>query len=94
MSFAGAAGAIAAHSVIGRRPAPALSSQGTPMRAFGLAALVYLICLLTMFAGWITHIVVCIKAATLASYVFLLAGAVVFPVGAIHGIGCWFHWWG
>jgi hypothetical protein len=38
-------------------------------------------------AAWITHVVVCIKAA---SWIFLLAGAIFAPVGVIHGIGVWF----
>ena len=41
-------------------------------------------------AGWITHIIVCIKSA---SYLLLIAGALIFPVGMIHGIGCWFGAW-
>lgn len=37
--------------------------------------------------AWITHVVVCIKAA---SWILLLFGCIVFPVGVIHGIGVWF----
>lgn len=44
------------------------------------------------FAGWVicawfTHVVVCLKAA---SWGFLLAGAIFFPVGCVHGTGIWF----
>lgn len=39
-----------------------------------------------LIAAWITHIVVCIKTA---SWMLLLTGALVFPVGIIHGIGVW-----
>jgi hypothetical protein len=38
-------------------------------------------------AAWITHVVVCLKTA---SWGFLLAGAIIFPVGIVHGIGIWF----
>jgi hypothetical protein len=41
-------------------------------------------------AAWLTHVIVCIKTA---SYVFLLAGALVAPVGVIHGVGLWFGVW-
>jgi hypothetical protein len=40
-------------------------------------------------AGWITHVVVCLKTA---SWGFLIAGAIFFPIGIIHGIGLWFGW--
>jgi hypothetical protein len=42
---------------------------------------------LTTFAAWLTHVIVCIKAG---SWGFLIAGAIFFPVGIIHGIGLWF----
>lgn len=38
-------------------------------------------------AAWITHVIVCIKAA---AWVLLLFGCIVAPVGVIHGIGVWF----
>lgn len=34
--------------------------------------------------SWITHVITCIKTA---SWVFLLAGAVFFPIGCVHGTG-------
>lgn len=40
--------------------------------------------------GWITHVVVCLKAG---SWGFLIAGAIFAPIGVIHGIGCWFGAW-
>jgi hypothetical protein len=40
-----------------------------------------------VFASWITHIVVCLKTA---SWGFLIAGAIMFPIGVIHGTGLWF----
>jgi len=41
-------------------------------------------------AGWITHIIYCFQQH---EYVLLLAGALIAPVGAIHGWGLWFGWW-
>jgi hypothetical protein len=38
-------------------------------------------------ASWITHIVACLKAA---SWGFLIAGAIFFPVAWVHGTGIWF----
>ena len=34
--------------------------------------------------AWLTHVVTCIKTA---SWVFLLAGAIFFPIGCVHGTG-------
>lgn len=53
-------------------------------------AWIILITLLTLFAAWMTHVIVCIKTA---SYLMLIAGGVVFPAGIIHGIGIWFNVW-
>ena len=50
----------------------------------GLVAIAFMI---TLIAAWITHIVVCLKTA---SWGFLIAGAIFFPVAIIHGIGIWF----
>lgn len=47
--------------------------------------------LLAVFAGWVTHVVTCIQTE---NWVFLIAGAIAAPVGAIHGWGLWFGWWG
>jgi hypothetical protein len=41
----------------------------------------------TMIAAWVTHVVVCIKTA---SWALLFIGAIIFPVGIVHGIGYWF----
>ena len=54
---------------------------------------------LTILAGWITHIVICIQAivagtAVSVNYALLLAaGAFIPPLGAVHGIGSWFGAW-
>lgn len=36
---------------------------------------------------WFTHVIVCIKTS---SWLFLLAGALFFPIGMVHGTGIWF----
>ncbi len=40
-------------------------------------------------AAWITHVVVCLKTA---SWGFLIAGAIMFPIAWIHGTGIWLGW--
>ena len=45
---------------------------------------------LTVFAGWVTHIIVCIQNE---QWVLLIAGALAFPIGVVHGIGQWFGIW-
>ena len=37
--------------------------------------------------SWLTHVVVCLKTA---SWGFLVAGSIFFPVAVIHGTGLWF----
>ena len=41
-------------------------------------------------AGWITHLFICFQENR---WGFLIAGAIFFPIGIIHGIGRWFGWW-
>jgi hypothetical protein len=48
---------------------------------------VLIVFFMTMFAAWVTHIITCLLTA---KYVLLLAGAIIAPVGIIHGIGIWF----
>ena len=38
-------------------------------------------------AAWLTHVIICFKAA---SWGFLIAGAIFFPVAVVHGTGLWF----
>jgi hypothetical protein len=40
-----------------------------------------------VIASWITHIIVCLKTA---SWGFLIAGAILFPIAWIHGTAVWF----
>jgi hypothetical protein len=42
------------------------------------------------FAAWLTHVVVCLKTG---SWGFLIAGAIFFPIGIVHGIGIWLGAW-
>lgn len=42
------------------------------------------------FAGWVTHLYVCF---TEGLWGFLIAGAIFFPIGIIHGWGVWIGVW-
>jgi hypothetical protein len=42
------------------------------------------------FTGYVTHIVACLKSA---SYVLLVAGCILPPVGVIHGYGYLLGFW-
>jgi hypothetical protein len=51
------------------------------------------VCLLlgaTTYSAWLTHIVNC---AGDKLWGFLVAGAIVFPVGIVHGAGVWVGAW-
>jgi len=52
--------------------------------------LVGAVVVLWVFASWITHVVVCLKAG---SWGFLIAGAILTPIAVVHGTGCWFGSW-
>jgi len=41
-------------------------------------------------AAWLTHVITCLTAG---KWGFLVAGAIFFPIGIIHGIGVWFGAW-
>lgn len=41
-------------------------------------------------ASWLTHVFVCIGAK---SWGLLIAGAILFPIGMVHGTGVWFGLW-
>jgi hypothetical protein len=36
--------------------------------------------------AWLTHVITCISTS---KWLFLLAGAIFFPVGCVHGTGIW-----
>ena len=57
--------------------------------AAGLVAL-YIFGALVCFAAWLTHIIDCLKDG---EWGFLIAGALMFPIAVIHGIGIWFGFW-
>jgi len=46
-----------------------------------------LLLIVWIVAAWLTHIVVCLATA---SWGFLVAGALLFPIAWIHGTGIWF----
>lgn len=46
-----------------------------------------LLIVILAIAAWVTHVLVCIKAA---AWLFLIGGAIAFPIGVIHGVGIWF----
>jgi len=45
------------------------------------------ICLLILVAAWLTHVITCLADG---AWGFLIGGAILFPIGIIHGIGIWF----
>jgi len=55
------------------------------MRDKGMIAIIALIAITT--GAWLTHIIHCLMYA---KYLLLIAGAIIAPVGVIHGIGIWF----
>lgn len=54
--------------------------MGNPLSAIMMAIVV---------SAWLTHVVTCLSHAF---WGFLIAGAIFFPVGIIHGIMIWFGW--
>jgi len=43
-----------------------------------------------LIGAWLTHIIVSIATG---KFMLLVAGALLFPIGIIHGIGIWFGAW-
>jgi hypothetical protein len=43
-----------------------------------------------MLGSWMTHVIACIQAS---EWLFLIAGALFFPIAIIHGTGVWFGAW-
>ena len=41
-------------------------------------------------AAWFTHLYVCFSDDR---WGFLIAGAIMFPIAIVHGIGIWFGFW-
>jgi hypothetical protein len=46
----------------------------------------YAILAVIAFCAWLTHVITCLGTA---AWGFLIAGAIVFPIAIIHGIGIW-----
>ena len=46
--------------------------------------------LMGIVAGWLNHLYVCF---TEQMWGFLIAGAIFFPVGVVHGWGLWLGFW-
>jgi len=46
--------------------------------------------LLGLFGSWGTHIWRCL---TEEQWGFLIAGAIMFPIAVVHGVGIWFGVW-
>ena len=56
-------------------------------RLAGIGIFLGIVLVIAAMAAWLTHVLVCIKAA---AWLFLIAGAIAFPIGIIHGVGIWF----
>ena len=65
---------------------PDQSSKGK-IKMSETRALAGIIFFLLVIAGWLTHVIVTIQTA---KWILLLAGAILFPIGIIHGWGLWF----
>lgn len=61
------------------------------MKTAFFAFLLWISIVLTCLAGWVTHVIVCIQQS---SWLLLIGGGIVFPIGVIHGIGHWFGLFG
>jgi hypothetical protein len=48
--------------------------------------LLFLIVVVIQVSAWLNHIITCIQTE---QWLLLLAGAIAFPIGIIHGIGLW-----
>jgi len=46
--------------------------------------------LISLPLAWLTHVIACLY---LGKWGFLIAGALVFPIGVIHGYGIWIGAW-
>lgn len=47
----------------------------------------FFVAFISAIPAWFTHIIVCLLAE---KYLLLLVGAIIAPVGVIHGWGIWF----
>jgi hypothetical protein len=58
------------------------------VRLYG--ALFQLSCGLIAFSAWLTHVITCINDSRIG---LLIEGAIMFPIGVIHGWGIWLGFW-
>jgi hypothetical protein len=56
----------------------------------GLGCFFALLWFLPIFAAWFQHLYTCF---TEDRWGILIAGAIFFPIGIIHGFGIWFGFW-
>ena len=66
-----------------------MKSQRGSDTLFWLLGIAFIAFIAWIICAWITHVVVCLKAA---SWWFLIAGAIFFPMAWVHGTGIWFGW--
>lgn len=52
----------------------------------GLGLVTWLTLVVISACAWVTHVIFCIKASMWA---LLFIGAIIAPIGVIHGIGIW-----
>ncbi len=57
----------------------------------GIAGICIILCLTVVpVVAWFTHVITCLGTE---AWGFLVAGAVFFPIGVVHGVGIWFGVW-
>jgi hypothetical protein len=56
----------------------------------GLGAILALSIFIVSVSAWFTHLSVCFSDDR---WGFLIAGAIMFPIAIVHGIGIWFGVW-
>ena len=52
-----------------------------------IGAIIVLAFLVASIAAWFTHILTCLSEE---AWGFLIAGAIMFPIAIVHGVGIWF----
>lgn len=62
----------------------------TAAGCFGSMFLIWLTAVIISAVGWINHLMICFREG---EWGFLIAGAIFFPVGVVHGWGRIFGWW-
>lgn len=56
-------------------------------KGYTLGELLIVGTVLWIIAAWFTHVIVCIQNS---EWLFLIAGAIFFPIAWMHGTGVWF----